>query len=227
MFLFLFKHLYASTHPQVPVLVPKLLLLYRLEKIQESCPCFGAPFHYHESMSDRRENSPTGCRPVRLDLGAGRIKRDGYFSVDKIRTDGVDIVCNLEGKLPFLDDTIDEIFSRHLFEHIQNLIPLFEEVYRVCRSGAKVIINVPYYTSVKAYKDPTHVNFFTERTFEYFEGKNWENFEFPFRGSYRVVKIDYLYERPFHRLLPFMSFWRRVLMNTVTSMIAELEVVKK
>src|SRR5262249_28030619 len=169
MFLLLFKHLYASTRPQVPVLRTKHLLLYRLAKIWESCPCFGPAFHYHESMSDRRENTPAGRKHVRLDLGAGRVKRDGYLSVDKIRTEGVDVVCKLEWKLPFLDDTVDEVFSRHLFEHIQNLIPLFEEVYRVCRSGARVIINVPYYTSVKAYKDPTHVNFFTERTFEYFE----------------------------------------------------------
>jgi predicted SAM-dependent methyltransferase len=163
---------------------------------------------------------------IKIDLGAGRVRRKGYIGVDRLRSEGVDVVCDAERKLPFLDNTVDEVFSRHLFEHVRNLIPLFEEVHRICKPGALVIINVPYYTSVKAYKDPTHVNWFTEKTFEYFEGKNWENFDFPFRGSYRVKKIDYLYQRPFHKWIPFMSFWRRILMNTVTSMIAELEVVK-
>ena len=163
---------------------------------------------------------------IKIDLGAGRVRRDGYIGVDRLRSDGVDVVADAEKRLPFRDNTVDEVFSRHLFEHVRNLIPLFEEVHRVCKPGARVIINVPYYTSVKAYKDPTHVNWFTEKTFEYFEGKSWENFDFPFKGSFRVKKIDYLYQRPFHKWIPFMSFWRRILMNTVTSMIAELEVVK-
>lgn len=165
--------------------------------------------------------------PIKLDLGAGRVKRSGYLSVDRVLTENVDIVCDVEQRLPFLDSTVDEVFSRHLFEHVNHLTQLFEEVYRICKPGARVIINVPYYTSIKAYKDPTHVNFFTEKTFEYFEGKNWENFEFPFRGAFRIKKIDFLYQRPFHKYFPLMSFWRRILWNTVTSMIAELEVVKQ
>lgn len=170
--------------------------------------------------------SENGGGKIRLDLGSGTVKRQGYLSVDRIRGKGVDVVADAEQRLPFLDGTVDEVFSRHLFEHIHNLIPLFEEVHRICKPGARVIINVPYYTSIKAYKDPTHVNFFTEKTFEYFEGKSWENFEFPFRGAFRVKKIEYLYQRPFHKYIPLMSFWRRILMNTVTSMITELEVVK-
>lgn len=165
--------------------------------------------------------------PVKIDLGAGRVKRSGYLSVDRYRVPGVDLVCDAEQRLPFRDNTVDEVFSRHLFEHVHHLIQLFEEIHRICKPGALVIVNVPYYTSVKAYKDPTHVNWFTEKTFEYFEGKTWDNFEFPFKGSFRVLKIDYLYQRPFHRYFPFMTFWRRILMNTVTSMIVELEVVKQ
>jgi len=173
-----------------------------------------------ETMSEQASAS------IKLDLGSGTVKRSGYLSVDRIRSRGVDVVCDAEVRLPFHDNTVDEVFSRHLFEHIRNLIQLFEEVHRICKPGARVIINVPYYTSIKAYKDPTHVNFFTEKTFEYFEGKSWENFEFPFRGAFRLKKIDYLYQRPFHKYIPLMGFWRRILMNTVTSMIAELEVVK-
>jgi predicted SAM-dependent methyltransferase len=171
---------------------------------------------YHDAMTNL----------IKLDLGAGRVKRNGYISVDRQLTGNVDLVCDVESKLPFRDNSVDEVFSRHLFEHVTHLIQLFEEVHRICKPGARVIINVPYYTSVKAYKDPTHVNFFTEKTFEYFEGKNWDNFEFPFKGAFRIHKVDYLYQRPFHKYFPFISFWRRILWNTVTSMITELEVIK-
>jgi SAM-dependent methyltransferase len=192
------------------------------------------PVSYHGSVSEEGKNSrlaspvipSRSVGAIKIDLGAGRVKRPGFISADRIPSDGVDIVCDAEKPLPFLDNTVDEIFSRHLFEHIRNLVQLFEEVHRVCKPGARVVINVPYYTSIKAYKDPTHVTFFTERTFEYFEGKNWENFDFPFRGNFRIRKIEYLYQRPFHRLFPFMKFWRRIFWNTVTSMIAELEVIK-
>jgi SAM-dependent methyltransferase len=128
-------------------------------------------------------------RQMKIDLGSGRVRRKGYLSIDRIWNKEVDVVCDMEERLPFADNSIDGVFSRHLFEHIRNLIPLFEEVYRVCKPGARVIINVPYYTSIKAYKDPTHVNFFTEKTFEYFVGNSWENFVFPFIGSFRIVMI--------------------------------------
>ena len=44
-----------------------------------------------------------------------------------------------------------------------------EKIYRVCRTGALVYIEVPYFTSRGAFRDPTHVHFISAETFQYFE----------------------------------------------------------
>jgi hypothetical protein len=56
----------------------------------------------------------------------------------------------------------------HFMEHISDLVSVMEEVWRVCKNGATVTIGVPYYTSVGAFRDPTHKRFFTFDTFDHF-----------------------------------------------------------
>jgi hypothetical protein len=106
-----------------------------------------------------------------------------------------------------------------------------QEIYRICRPGASVILRVPYYTSIGAFKDPTHKSFFTEETFKYFSSHQWKGFDYRFGVNFQVERIDYTYLRPFGRLgqlLPsqFMYPLRRFLWNVVHTMIIELRVIK-
>lgn len=110
---------------------------------------------------------------ILLDLGCGRraLNREGYFTVgiDKYPDKGVSIIVDLEaGKLPFRDNSIDHVYSCHALEHISNLIPLMNEVWRVLKPQCLLEVRVPYYKSIGAFSDPTHKRFFTEKTFNYF-----------------------------------------------------------
>lgn len=104
-----------------------------------------------------------------LHVGCGMHKVPGALGVDITALPGVDVVLNLdEEPLPFSDNTFDIVYAHHVLEHLRNLPTVMSELHRVCKAGAHIDIVVPYYTCVGAFGDPTHVRFFTYRTFEHF-----------------------------------------------------------
>ena len=106
---------------------------------------------------------------IKLDIGCGQNKKLGFKGLDKIKMIGVDIVCDLEKeKMPINDSSVQETFSMHFLEHTNNLVQVMEEIWRVSTNGARVVLAVPYYNSIGAYRDPTHKRFFTYDTFDYF-----------------------------------------------------------
>jgi hypothetical protein len=42
------------------------------------------------------------------------------------------------------------------------------EIWRILKPGAEIIIGAPYATSIGMFRDPTHCNFINEETFCYF-----------------------------------------------------------
>lgn len=97
--------------------------------------------------------------PIRIDLGCGPNKREGFLGVDRIAFDGVDHVCAIGNEpLPFDDGTVDEVFASHFIEHLDaaERVRLFNELYRVMRVGAQATIVTPHWASNRAYGDPTH-----------------------------------------------------------------------
>ncbi len=53
---------------------------------------------------------------IRLNLGSGNLSVDGYLSVDARELSNVDVVADIS-KLPYEQESVDEIFSAHLIEH--------------------------------------------------------------------------------------------------------------
>ncbi|MFZ1970831.1 MAG: methyltransferase domain-containing protein [Candidatus Nanoarchaeia archaeon] len=113
---------------------------------------------------------------MKLNLGCGQVKLDGYLNCDISSTVNPDMVINLEKKLPFKDDSVDEIIAYHVIEHVWNIIPLINEMHRVVKKGGRIDIRVPYYSSSAAASDLTHLHPFSFTSFDYVEfepkGKN-------------------------------------------------------
>jgi SAM-dependent methyltransferase len=117
----------------------------------------------------RPPNPWKGKTGLKVNLGCGDKILDGYVNMDKYRKDESVIFVDLEeAKLPFDDDSVEEVWADNVFEHVQNFIPLMNEINRVLRSGGKLVAQVPFVPHVQAFQDPTHVRFFTESTFDYF-----------------------------------------------------------
>lgn len=160
---------------------------------------------------------------VILDLGCGSNKRAGAIGLDRRPGNEVNIVCDLERLLPLRDEVAHEIHAHHILEHVRNLVQLMEEIYRVCRPGARVHVSGPYYTSRGAFRDPTHVRFLTEDMFQYFELA----MKYGIRTNFVMERIDYDVRRPFLYLPNFVvKYCRRHLWNVADSLRVTLRAIK-
>lgn len=100
--------------------------------------------------------------PLKLNLGCGYRKIDGFVNVDKFPACSPDRVADLEAfPWPFESDTADEVHMIHVLEHLgattECFFSIIKELYRVCKHGAPVLIKVPHPRSDAFLGDPTHV----------------------------------------------------------------------
>jgi len=96
---------------------------------------------------------------VKLDLGCGPNKREGYIGVDSRQFPNVDVICDLgKDKWPWQDDTVEEAVCSHMLEHLEpaERIHFVNELHRVFKKGAKCQIITPHWASTRAYGDLTH-----------------------------------------------------------------------
>jgi len=103
---------------------------------------------------------------IKLNLGCGHDRPHGFVGLDKVDL-GQEIVWNLEEGIPLPDNSVIEVRCVHVLEHIKNLIPLMNEIYRVCKDGATIYIEVPHSETPQAWQDPTHVRAFNEYSWDY------------------------------------------------------------
>ena len=66
------------------------------------------------------------------------------------------------------DDSVDEVYSSHLFEHIDDLSALMTELERVLAVGGRLRVVVPHFSNAYFYSDPTHRRPFGLYTFSYY-----------------------------------------------------------
>lgn len=106
---------------------------------------------------------------VKLNLGCGTKKLEGYINIDKAASVHPDKVIDLElGHLPFKDNSVDEIYAEHTLEHIKNFHELVQEMLRVSKVGTIWNFDVPWHSSWGQANDPTHVRCFTHHSFDYY-----------------------------------------------------------
>jgi hypothetical protein len=106
---------------------------------------------------------------LRLDLGCGARPRPGFYGVDRLPLNGIDILADLNEPLDLLpDDSVGEIYSRHTFEHVTRFLPLMAELHRITDSDGRIELIVPHFSNPYYFSDPTHVRFFGIYSFFYF-----------------------------------------------------------
>lgn len=78
-----------------------------------------------------------------LEFGSGHKKgTGGWTTVDLV---GADISCDLRKGIPLPDESVDRIYSSHMFEHIpyQELVFFINECFRVLKKGGELSVCVP------------------------------------------------------------------------------------
>ena len=96
---------------------------------------------------------------MKIDLGCGPNKQEGFIGADVREFKGVDVVCDLgKAEWPWKDDTVDEAHASHFVEHLtpKERIHFCNELWRVLKKGGKCQIITPHWDSARAYGDLTH-----------------------------------------------------------------------
>src|SRR5262245_34819915 len=106
---------------------------------------------------------------IKLDLGCGPNRREGFVGVDSIKFDKVDVVLNIgSDPWPWEDNSVEEAFCSHTLEHLTNLndkwerVHFFNELYRVLKPNKGCLVVLPHWNSTRYFGDPTHKEVFSE-----------------------------------------------------------------
>ena len=99
--------------------------------------------------------------PLKLNLGCGARKLEGYVNVDIQPAESPDVVTDLaRDRWPWSDGSVDEVAAEHILEHLypREFLHFMRELWRVCKPGAKVKLLLPHPRHDIFLNDPTHVN---------------------------------------------------------------------
>jgi SAM-dependent methyltransferase len=160
------------------------------QDIQKSCT-YEALINFILNQLDTMEESSREV--LRVDLGCGTRKPEGFLGVDVFPAPHVDIVADLTQRFPFPDSSVDFIRGYDVIEHLSDRLHTMNEIWRIGKPGAIVDLQVPSTDGRGAFQDPTHVSFWNINSFKYY------CVEFPvyldlchrygFKGAFSIVDL--------------------------------------
>lgn len=154
---------------------------------------------------------------LRIDLGCGKTKKEGFIGIDATPYPGVDYIADLEKDLGFLpDNSVDEYYTSHVLEHIGNFEGLLQEIHRTIKPEGRIEIIVPHFSNPYFYSDFTHRRFFGFYTMDYFDSgeKNTKRkvpfYDLPF--EFRVTERKLVFKSSFGR---FLNLYRKHIVQRI------------
>lgn len=149
-----------------------------------------------------------------LDLGCGLKPRNPYSAEATFGCDIREINKSIEElgfvykavnlvvePIPFPDNFFDSVSAFDFLEHVprQMVLPngktcnpfvdLMSEIYRVLVPNGRFIAYTPAVPHPSAFSDPTHVNFITDDTHNYFIGEHPSGSIYGFKGAFEVIQV--------------------------------------
>jgi len=125
-----------------------------------------------------------------LDLGCGRRKSPHAVGVDIAVDSDADSICDLnKTPYPFKDNSFDKIRAADVLEHLDDVLKVMEELYRISKPGAKINIASPHFTSHNFYTDFTHKRAFGVRSFDFFSSQPSTLVKYmPTKARFKIIK---------------------------------------
>ena len=169
---------------------------------------------------------------LKLNIGCGRNILEGWENIDSARLPGVDVVADLDRcadqPLPYADNSVDEFLLSHVIEHIRHPLPLMQELYRIARPGARLVIRVPHGASDDAHEDPTHLRPYFQGSFAYFSQLAYWRADYGYRGDWELRKLTLFVDPAEHSGCSQEEILDRMrrMRNVVREMMAEMEAIK-
>ena len=125
----------------------------------------------------RERNPPMSSEAVKtrqgekriLDVGCGTNKYPNAVGIDYNPRTHADVIHDLGVvPYPFDDDEFDLIVSRHVIEHVPDVMAFVSELHRITKPGGRIQLVTPHYSNPDWPTDPTHRNHFNSYSFNCF-----------------------------------------------------------
>jgi len=152
-----------------------------------------------------------------LDLGCGDQPRNpfgaeicvgtDFDSFQRVQSNSVQFVtADLTNTLPFPDNSFSSMSAYDVLEHIPRwernkngsivfpFVQLMSEIHRILKPGGIFYAVTPGYPSEAAFQDPTHINFITLGTLNYFAAgtSHARTLGYGFEGEFEVLHNSWL-----------------------------------
>ena len=114
------------------------------------------------------KNSFFKLNSMKLDIASGTDKKPGFKGVDIVKLPGVDYVMDVNKKLKFKDNSIDEIYSKNTLPHLKDAIFTITEFHRILKNNGKIEVIVPHFTNTRA-NNPFIKHRFSLHSMDYFD----------------------------------------------------------
>jgi len=106
---------------------------------------------------------------MKLNIGCGNKRIEGYIGVDKFECKGSDFLCDIENEaLPFNDNSCTHILLDNVVEHFSKVNEVFKEIHRVSDNNCEINIITPHFSSLSSWIDPTHKLHLSYFSFDHF-----------------------------------------------------------
>ena len=160
-----------------------------------------------------------------LDLGCGLTPRNPYFAQFTYGCDIREINASVEElgfvykkvnlviePIPYPDNYFESVSAYDFLEHIPRQMilsngeacnpftNLMSEIHRVLVPGGRFLAFTPAFPHSSAFTDPTHVNFITDQTHQYFIGEYPFAAMYGFKGRFDIVQARREAPKNFMRL---------------------------
>ena len=123
-----------------------------------------------------------------LDIGCGNNKIKGAIGLDIDKNTQADIVWDLSKyPYPIEDNRFDEIYAKHIIEHVDDPIKFMKEVHRITKPNGTCFVETPHFSCYVSYSEPQH-----KRYFSYFMID-----EILKKVSFRIVKKEITFYKTF------------------------------
>lgn len=92
-----------------------------------------------------------------LDIGCGNNKIAGAIGLDIDPATKADMIWDLNKyPYPFDPASFDEIYAKHIIEHVDDPIAFVKEIRRITKPGGACFIETPHFSCYVCYSEPQH-----------------------------------------------------------------------
>jgi ubiquinone/menaquinone biosynthesis C-methylase UbiE len=181
---------------------------------------------------------------MKLNLGSGVKRFEGFINVDSDPGCNPDFVARLgQDRLPFEDNSVDEVLAHHVFEHIgDGFFTFLQDLYRVCKHQAVIDVHVPHPRHDFFLGDLTHVRPITLENMRPLSKKwcetqsyinsSWSGLAFQLNVDFEIIDYNYILDETFKQVIQGVeseeqfNWMARAMNNTITEIHFKMMVIK-